>query len=437
MMSEIVTEERKNGVQNPPENMDRQLPKKKWTAQRLGLIAGGLLLVGSIAYLAFFADKRSRLNVEAEKISIATVQRGPFQEFIVQTGNVLPLQTVFIDAIEGGNIKRIVRESGAVVRQGDTLLLLTNSALQLEVMNREAQLFDQINNMRNSRLLLEQNDINRRSQLAEIDYQMQVLKPQFERFKTLVAAKAISQREFEEVKENFDYQRNRRKLMQNAYRADSLYRMRQLDQFGQSEDRMWRSLNAVGQILDNLVVRAPAAGQLSAPDLQPGQAVQRGQRLGQVDLMNNFKLRVRIDELYLPRIAVGQPGSCEFNNEEYRLSISKIFPTITDGRFEVDMEFVERMPQGIKRGQSMRARLELGNSAEALLLPVGGFYKDTGGNWVYVMEADGKRASKRAIKLGRKNTEHFEVLEGLKPGEKVITSSYEYFGDNEVLVIKE
>jgi HlyD family secretion protein len=153
--------------------------------------------------------------------------------------------------------------------------------------------------------------------------------------------------------------------------------------------------------------------------------------------MNNFKLRVRIDELYLPRIAVGQPGSCEFNNEEYRLSISKIFPTITDGRFEVDMEFADRMPTGIKRGQSMRARLELGNSAEALLLPVGGFYKDTGGNWVYVMEADGKRASKRVIKLGRKNTEHFEVLEGLKPGEKVITSSYEYFGDNEVLVIKE
>jgi HlyD family secretion protein len=436
MMPELDESPRKN-YSPMSDSMDRKIPKKYWTLQRVLAYTGALLLVGGIAYLAFFADKRSRLNVEAEKISIATVQRGPFQEFIVQTGNVLPLQTVFIDAIEGGNIKRIVRESGAVVRQGDTLLLLTNSALQLEVMNREAQLFDQINNMRNSRLLLEQNDINRRSQLAEIDYQMQVLKPQFERFKTLVAAKAISQREFEEVKENFDYQRNRRKLMQNAYRADSLYRMRQLDQFGQSEDRMWRSLNAVGQILDNLVVRAPAAGQLSAPDLQPGQAVQRGQRLGQVDLMNNFKLRVRIDELYLPRIAVGQPGSCEFNNEEYRLSISKIFPTITDGRFEVDMEFVERMPQGIKRGQSMRARLELGNSAEALLLPVGGFYKDTGGNWVYVMEADGKRASKRAIKLGRKNTEHFEVLEGLKPGEKVITSSYEYFGDNEVLVIKE
>ncbi len=437
MMTEIVAEEQKNGKPNPNESMDRKIPKKYWTTQRIGLFGGGATLFCAIVYLIFFADKRSKLNIDAEKITIATVAKGTFQEFIVQTGNVLPLQTVFIDAIEGGNIRKIVRESGTVVAEGDTILLMTNSTLQLEVMNREAQLFDQINNLRNSRLLLEQNDINRRNQLAEIDYQAQVLKPQFERFKTLLVSKAISQREFEEVKENYDYQRNRKKLMVNAYRADSLFRIRQLTQFTQSEERLWRSLNGVGQILDNLVVRAPVAGQLAAPELQPGQAVNRGQRLGQIDIMNNFKLRVRIDELYLPRIGVGQAGSCEFNNENYSLSVSKIYPTITDGRFEVDMEFTVKMAPGIKRGQSLRVRIELGNSSAAILLPIGGFYKDTGGNWVYLADATGKKAVKREIKLGRKNTEHFEVLEGLQPGDKVITSSYEYFGDNEVLVIKE
>jgi HlyD family secretion protein len=419
--------------QNP--SMDRKIAKKKWTTKRILTIAGVAAFLGFVGYLAFFADKRSKLNVETEKLSIAPVKQGVFQEFIVQTGNILPLQTVFIDAIEGGIIDRIYKESGAMVKKGDSIMRLTNSNLQLNVMTREAALYDQINNLRNTRLNLEQNDITRRQQLVEIDYNIMLFKPQYERQKKLLEAGAISKQEFEQVKEQYDYQVKRKKLVQSQYANDSSFRAVQLDQFKLSEQRMFQSLTGVGLILDNLVVRAPIDGQLATPDWQRGQNINTSQRIGQIDRLDNFKLRVRIDELYLPRINVGQKGSCDFNGGTFGLEISKIYPTITDGRFDVDMTFTAKTPEGIKRGQSMRARIDLGDSEQAVLLPIGGFYKDTGGNWVYVLDESGKKAVKREIRLGRKNTEYFEVLDGLKEGEKVITSSYEYFGDNEVLVL--
>lgn len=417
--------------------MDKRVAKKTWTTQRIVLAAGGVAFIAFVLYIFVFSDQRSRMNVETNKITIAAVAKGEFQEFIVQTGNVLPIQTVYIDAIEGGNIKKIIRESGAIVEKGDTLFALTNSSLQLSVMTQEAQLYEQVNTVRNTRLNIEQNDLRLRQNIAEIDYQIHLLKPQYERYKKLLESKAISQREFEEVKENYDYQIKRRKFTYASYRSDSISRIQQLHHLNLSESRMLGSLDAVGQILDNLYVKAPAKGQFAAPELQLGQSINRGQRLGQVDVLDKFKIRVRIDELYLPRISVGQNGSCEFNGKRYALQVSKIFPTITDGRFETDMEFIEESPTGIKRGLSMRVQVELSNAAQAVLLPVGGFYKETGGNWVYVLDADGKRAAKREIRLGRKNTDHFEVLEGLKAGEKVITSSYEYFGTNEVLVLNE
>ncbi len=416
-------------------SMDKKIVKKKWTRKRLLTIGGIVIFVGFVSYLFFFSDKRSKLNVETEKLSIASVKQGVFQEFIVQTGNILPLQTVFIDAIEGGIIDAIYKESGAMVKKGDSIMRLTNSNLQLNVMTREAALYDQINNLRNTRLNLEQNDITRRQQLVEIDYNIMLYKPQYERQKKLLESGAISKQEFEQTKEQYDYQLKRKKLVQTQYANDSTFRAVQILQFKYSEDRMFKSLTGVNQILDNLVVRAPIDGQLATPDWQRGQNINTSQRIGQIDNLNNFKLRVRIDELYLPRINVSQKGSCDFNGQSFTLEINKIYPTITDGRFDVDMIFTAKTPEGIKRGQSMRARIDLGDSEQAVLLPIGGFYKDTGGNWVYVLDASGKKAVKREIRLGRKNTEFFEVLEGLQDGEKVITSSYEYFGDNEVLVL--
>ena len=413
--------------------MDRKIKKKKWTTGRILGIGLGLVFVSFVLYSFLFADNRSKLNVDREKITISTVSQDIFQERIPETGIVMPSQTIYMDAVEGGVIEEIILESGALVDRGDTIMILDNSSLQLDVMNREAQLYEQLNIMRNTRLGLDQNDINQKTQLAQIDYQLQLLEPQYNRFKELASKKLISQRELEEVEEQYEYNKRLKNLTYQAYRSDSISRSMQLRQIGQSEDRMNRSLEAVGRILDNLVVTAPTSGLLTTPDWEPGQSITPGERLGQVALLDSFKVRVAIDELYLPRIDVGQQGTFNLAGNDYRLEIYKKYPTVSEGNFEVDMRFLGAVPE-VRRGQSLRIRLELGSSEEALLLSTGGFFRDTGGNWVFVMNNDGSRALKRDIRLGRKNPEHYEVLEGLEPGEKVITSSYENFGDNEVLV---
>jgi HlyD family secretion protein len=416
--------------------MDRKLEKKTWTPRRIAAIVGGAVLLGGIIYQIGFADHRSTMNVEKDRLSIATVSTGEFTDYILVSGQIEPARTVFLDAIEGGMVNQVIRESGALLKKGDTILVLTNSNLQLDVMQRETMLYEQINNLRQTRLLLDQNDLNQQGQLAEIDYQISLLKPQYERFKELHEKKLVSDREFEEVKEQYEYNVKRKKLTYTSYRNDSIARTFQLSQLRQSEGRMNASLNGVGNILNNLVITAPIAGQLATPQqLEIGQAINPGQRYGQIDILDEFKVRVPIDELYLPRIGQGLRGKFTLSGQDYELEISKIYPTITNGRFEVDMVFTGESPSGIRRGQSVRIRLELGQSEQSLLLPTGGFFKDTGGNWVFVLNAAGN-AEKRNIRLGRKNPEFYEVLEGLVEGEKVIVSGYENFGNNEVLEMK-
>lgn len=416
--------------------MDRKLQQKTWTPRKIAAIVGGTVLLGGIIYQIGFADHRSTMNVEKDRLSIATVSTGEFTDYILVSGQIEPARTVFLDAIEGGMVNQVIRESGALLKKGDTILVLTNSNLQLDVMQRETMLYEQINNLRQTRLLLDQNDLNQQGQLAEIDYQISLLKPQYERFKELHEKKLVSDREFEEVKEQYEYNVKRKKLTYTSYRNDSIARTFQLSQLRQSEGRMNASLNGVGNILNNLVITAPIAGQLATPQqLEIGQAINPGQRYGQIDILDEFKVRVPIDELYLPRIGQGLRGKFTLSGQDYELEISKIYPTITNGRFEVDMVFTGESPSGIRRGQSVRIRLELGQSEQSLLLPTGGFFKDTGGNWVFVLNAAGN-AEKRIIRLGRKNPEFYEVLEGLVEGEKVIVSGYENFGDNEVLEVK-
>lgn len=416
--------------------MDKKIQKKTWTWKRISAISVMVAIISFGIYHLLFADSRSSLKVKKERLSIATVKQGEFTDYIPVTGNVEPGETFFLDAIEGGSIQRIRRESGARLQKGDTILLLTNSKLQLEVMQRETQLYEQINNLRQTRLLLDQNDLNQQAQLAEIDYQINLLQPQYQRFRKLRDDSLISQREFEEIKEQYEYNKQRKNLTYRSYRADSMARVIQLQQLRASEQRMLRSLEAVGLILDNLVITSPINGQLATPQLEVGQSINPGERIGQIDVMENYKVRVAIDELYLPRVDVGQKGSFTLAGGEYQLKINKIYPTISSGRFEVDMIFDGEVPTGIRRGQTVRIRLELGNSERGLLLPVGGFYKDTGGNWVFVFEAGSDdKAVKRNIRLGRKNPEYFEVLDGLNEGDRVIINSYENYGKNEVLLI--
>lgn len=414
--------------------MDKKIVKKTWTLKRIATYGGVSVLVIFVAYQLIFADRRSKLKIERDKITVSEVKRGVFQEFIPQTGTVEPSRTVYLDAVEGGTIKRIVAESGAMLKKGDIILELSNLNRELSVLGQEAQLIESINRTRDTRLGITRNDLEQRQTLAQIDNQLAILEPQYRRQKQLFEKKLIAKQDFERTEADYKYNLERRRITYEAYKSDSIIRVRQLKEIQQSEQRMTQNLQGVGGILDNLIIRAPIDGQLSRPQLEEGQNVNQGQRIGQVDILGSYKVKVPIDELYLPRISTGLHATTSFNNKDYELEITYIYPTIANGRFEVDMNFVGDVPEGIRRGQSLRLRIELGQSSEELLLPVGGFYKDTGGNWVFVMESSGK-AVKREIKLGRKNTEHFEVLEGLRPGDKVITSSYENFGTNEVLLL--
>ncbi len=399
------------------------------------MYVGIAALVTFIGYQFIFGDRRSKLKIEKDKITISEVKMGQFKEYIPQTGTVEPSRTVYLDAIEGGNIRRIVRESGALLKKGDPILELTNLNRELSVLQQEASFNESINRARETKLNIMRNDLEQRQTLALIDNQLQILEPQFRRQKQLFEKKLIARQDFERTEADYKYNVERKRITYEVYRNDSIDRIRQLKAVSRSEQQMTLSLDGVSKILDNLLIKSPIDGQLSTPHWEIGQAVSTAQRLGQVDLVGSYKVRVPIDELYLPKISSGLPATTDFAGKTYNLSITYIYPTIQNGRFEVDMNFVGETPQGIRRGQSLRMRVELGQPSQELLLPIGGFYKDTGGNWVFIMDGENK-AVKRNVKLGRKmGSEFFEVLEGLKPGDRVITSSYENFGNNEVLLV--
>ena len=415
--------------------MDKKIEKKTWTLKRITTYGGIGLFVFFVSYQFIFADRRSKLKIEKDKITISEVKRGEFKEYIPQTGIVEPSRQVFLDAIEGGNIKNIKEESGAMLKKGDEILTLTNLNRELSVLQQEASFNESINRARETRVAIMRNDMDQRQLLASIDNQLAILGPQFNRQKQLFDKKLIARQDFERTEADYKYNVERKRIAYELYRNDSVDRIRQLKETSNSEKRMTKSLDGVSQILDNLVIRAPIDGQLSMGHWELGQAVLTGQRLGQVDIVGSYKVRVPIDELYLPRISQGLHATTDFAGKTYNLVIAYIYPNIVAGRFEVDMNFEGETPQGIRRGQSLRMRIELGQSSEELLLPMGGFYKDTGGNWVFILDSE-NHAVRKDIKLGRKmGSEYFEVLEGLKPGDKVITSSYENFGTNEVLVL--
>ncbi len=416
--------------------MDKKIRKKTITPKRIALAILILVIVGFSVYSFAIADFRSTLNVEKEKLTIFTVKEDSFQEFIQVTGVVQPIRTIYLDALEGGVIKNVNLESGTNVEQGDTIAILTNSSLQLSVLQQEASLYDQINNVRNSRLNLEQNNLRLKEQLISVENQLNLVRPEYERQKLLHEKGLNSEQEFKEAKENYEYQKKRFEISSESFKRDSIQTRTQLSQLDESERRMFRSLDGVQSILDNLIVTAPINGQLTTVELQQGQSINRGERIGQVDILDSYKIRVGVDEYHLSRITTGLSGSFNFDGKTHDLIITKVYPVINNGQFQVDMEFTGEIPTGLRRGQTARIRLELGDAESAVLLARGGFYQTTGGNWVYLLDENGNRAVRQNIRLGRLNPEFYEVTSGLQPGDKVITSSYDTFGDNEVLELQ-
>lgn len=417
--------------------MDRILEKKKWPPKRIVIYGLSGIFAIIVVYNLLFGDTSSKLNVETEKITISTVTSGPFKEYIPITGNVIPIKTVYLDAIEGGRVEKLFLEAGTMVEQGDEILQLGNTNLLMDIMFREAEFFEQSNNLRNTRLAMEQNHLNLKLELIQLDYQQKLIERDFRRKKELLKENLISQLEFEQSQDEHEYNMKRRELAIESYKQDSLFRKIQISQLEASLARMQNNLALVKTKLENLTIRAPISGHLTSLNAEIGESKSRGERLGQVDVLEGFKVRAAVDEYHLSRIQRGLEGEFDFAGDTHKIIVDKIYPEIRDGRFDIDLIFTDSEPQGITRGLTSHIRLELGNLSEATLLPRGGFYQKTGGQWVYVLDESGDFAGKRNIRLGMQNPRMFEVLEGLKPGERVITSSYESFGDNDVLVLTE
>lgn len=414
--------------------MDKKVEKKFWTLKRIALIAGAVLLVAFFIYAFAFMDLQSTLNVEKEKLTISTVHKGSFQEYISVTGTVQPIKTIFLSALQGGIVEKIYEESGVLVDSGDVILKLSNSDLRLNVLQRTTGITNQINQTRNSRLRINQNLLSLKSQLANAQKSLAIAKAKYKRQKKLYKKGVITDKKFISTRENYQYQQKNYQLLLKSFKQDSIRAARQLGQIDQSLERMQKARSAVQHILEKLVIRAPISGQLSTIELNLGQSISRGERIGQVAVLDSLKIRVNVDEFYLSRIREGLEGSFSYDGKTYRVKISKVYPVVKNGQFDIDMSFTSEAPDDLRRGQTLRIRLELSEEAtDALLLPRGGFYQSTGGNWVYLVVDSGTKAVRQEVKLGRQNPEYFEVISGLKPGDKVITSGYETFGDNQVL----
>jgi len=415
--------------------MDRKIEKKKWPPKIIALYLGSISILLLLIFQIFFSDKSSRLNVNQDRIVISSVYKGDFQEFIPVIGTVVPIKTNYLDAIEGGTVEKIYLEAGTYVNQGDPILKLANTNMLLDIMYREAELFQQSNNLRNTKLAMEQNALNIKAQLLDLEFNIKNSQRDYNNMKSLVERDLIAKQEYEIAEDKYNYLVGKRDLTQQSYHQDSIFRKIQLEQLEISLLRMKNNLEVVKENMDNLVLKAPVTGQLTSLNAEIGESKTKGERLGQVDVLDGFKILITIDEYYLSRVAIGQKGTFSFDGNQHELKVAKVYPEVINGRFEVDMEFISDEPEGIRRGQSQHIRLELGDPGEGVLLARGGFFQKTGGQWVYLVDSSEEFAVKHPIRLGRQNTEVFEVIDGLKPGDKVITSSYESFGDIEKLML--
>ena len=428
---EIFTSERQREQHG---TMDRRIEKKRFTPRRIAL---GVLAVAVVAFGAYalLSVNPSSLNVEAGKLTVAPVTYGPFLEYIVEQGAVMPLTTIYLDAVEGGRVEEVYVEEGTHVEQGTPILRLSNANLQLNVMQREAELFRGVNSLRQTRVTMEQRRLNLRGRLVELDYDLRQAEREYERQDALLKVDLASRQEYDAAQDNLEYLTRKRNVTLETTRQDSLFQAVQIQQLEESIDRLRLNLDMVKENQENLTLRAPITGLLSSLIAEVGESKPRGERLGQIDVEDQFKVRAAIDEHYIARIRSGQAGSFDFAGGTYNLVIGRVYPEVIEGQFEADMMFLEGMPDGLRRGQTLQVRIALGELADALQVPRGGFYQKTGGRWIYVLDSSGEIAVRRPIRLGRQNSQFFEVLEGLEEGETVITSMYDNFGDMERLVL--
>ena len=416
--------------------MDIQLEKKKGLKlKHYGYIALGILLL-FVGYKLIFASSMSTFRTEKDRLSISSVTEGKFDDYITINGNVAPIATIYMDAYEGGRVSEKLIEEGSMVKKGDIILKLENMALYEQILASESNLALKQNDLRSTKLTFDSRQVEGRKSLATAQYDVQRLKRAYEQNEELYKEELVSKETYLKSKEDYQLAEKQLEIVKLQTEQDDELRETSLKGLDTDLERMQKTLSMVYERLDHLNVRAPADGQLGFLDAEIGQNISQGQRIGQINVLTDFKIEADIDEHYIDRVKRDLSATLERNGNEYKLRLRKVYPEVRNGRFRVDLVFMDEKPETIRAGQSYNIRLQLGESNDAMLLPKGGFFQSTGGQWVFVVGPDGNEAIKRNVRLGKQNSRYYEVLEGLQPGEQVITSNYDSFGDAERIVLK-
>jgi len=427
------------GMSRPNPHSEQQgMDRKIETTSRRPLVIGASVAVVMVllAMVYVSSDSSTSFTLDGQRIRTAIVSNGMYEDFIPLRASVEPERTIYLDAIDGGRVEAIFVEEGAFVEEGQPLVDLSNTSLQLDVIAREAEVSEQLNNLRNTQLAIEQNRLKLKGDLIEIDFQIIKLTRLVKRYEELQGNQFISKTEYEDSRDELEYWGNRRLVTRESQEQDEKIRLAQIQQLNNSVGQLEKNLTLARGNLDNLLMRAPRAGRLTSLNAELGESKSRGERLGQIDDVDRFKATAMVNEFYLNRVRTGQQALLEIDGQKFRLEISKIYPEVRASQFEIDLRFVTDTPAGIRRGQTLQLRLILGDTQEqAILLANGPFFNDTGGAWVFVMSPDGKTALRRQVKLGRRNPNMVEVDSGLVPGDEVIISSYANFIEVERLFI--
>jgi len=412
--------------------MDRVVARRQIDRRILiGAGAAGVLLLVLLFWM--FAPRADSQSVNPERLSIASVEQGVFDDFLPLRARVTPLVTVYLDAVEGGRVEKKLVEDGAEVVAGQPLAILSNAELQLSTLEKQAEVEQQLNNMRSQELALTQTRNGNLRDLNQAETDLAKMRRQYELQKPLADKGFVASKVLNDTRDDLRYQEQRLQILKQSIAQTEALQSSQLRQLRAAASSLNSSMGIAQTSLGQLNIRAPVSGQVSGFDIQLGQSLQQGERIGQIDSSGADKLMADVDEFYLGRVQVGQGASADIDGKTYRLKVSKIYPQVRNGQFSIDLVFVGPEPQSIQRGQTVQAKLTLGDSSRAVLIPNGAFFNDTGGNWVFVVDSGGKSATKRQVQLGRKNSDFIEVVSGLKPGERVVTSSYSGLVDKDRL----
>jgi HlyD family secretion protein len=415
--------------------VDRKIEKSAWNSKRIMTIAGIVGIVALVAGSIYFTSGKSKYNAPIDRITISEIKKGPFQEFIPVNGTVMPLITEYIDAIQGGVVEERYVEDGAKLKKGDPILRLSNTDVELSLANAENSVYGQQTQMQINQNNAAQNTVNKLQTMADVESLYKDAERVYNLDKKLYAQKAIGLQEYQIAENNYNYQLRKRNLARQILKQDTTLTNEQTAQAKEQIRQMNSSLQLMRKELADLTVKAPIDGQLTSLDAEIGQNKNKGDHLAQIDGFTGVKVQALVDDHYINRVVTGLTAYYPTDDKNYKLIVKKVFTQVLNGQFKVDMQFVGEVPPGLRKGQTLQIRLAFSDEAPALLLPKGGFYQQTGGNWIFKVSDDGKTAFKVDIQLNRQNPDYYEVIKGLKPGDKVITSSYENYGDIQELVL--